>query len=120
MQTINKVLLIDDDPINNFVNKKLILKLNKNYQIDEFTDAAQAFEYLKTNTPEIIFLDLAMPDLDGWQFLELYKHNNYTSPIFILTTSINPNDRIKSESYDFVQGFFIKPLSVLETQVIFP
>lgn len=115
---MNKVVLIDDDPINNFVNRKLILKLKGDCEITEFLNAVDALEYLKTNSADVIFLDLAMPEVDGWGFLEAYKQLNLHYPVFVLTTSIDPLDRERAEQYPELSGFFIKPLTVKETESI--
>jgi len=110
-----KVLLIDDDPINNYVNKRLILRLFSVAEITEFLDAVSALEYLKTNTPELIFLDINMPEMDGWQFLEEYRNYPNRTKVVILTSSIDPSDRMRSEQFDFVEGFFVKPLNISNT-----
>ena len=110
-----KVLLIDDDPINNYVNKRLILRLFSVAEIAEFLDAVSALEYLKTNTPELIFLDINMPEMDGWQFLEEYRNYPNRTKVVILTSSIDPSDRMRSEQFDFVEGFFVKPLNISNT-----
>jgi CheY-like chemotaxis protein len=110
-----KVLLIDDDPINNYVNRRLILRLFTVAEITEFLDAVSALEYLKTNTPELIFLDINMPEMDGWQFLEEYRNYPNRTKVVILTSSIDPSDRMRSEQFEFVEGFFVKPLNVSST-----
>jgi CheY-like chemotaxis protein len=110
-----KVLLIDDDPINNYVNRRLILRLFTVAEITEFLDAVSALEYLKTNTPELIFLDINMPEMDGWQFLEEYRNYPNRTKVVILTSSIDPSDRMRSEQFEFVEGFFVKPLNISNT-----
>ncbi|MCF8253218.1 MAG: response regulator [Bacteroidia bacterium] len=115
MEIQKKVLLIDDDPINNYVNKRLITRLFSVVEIVEFLDAVSALEYLKENTPEIIFLDINMPEMDGWQFLENYRTYTNRTKVVILTSSIDPSDRLRSEQFDFVEGFFVKPLNISNT-----
>jgi CheY-like chemotaxis protein len=115
---MNKVVLIDDDPVNNFVNRRLILKLKKDCEIKEFLNAGDALEYLKGNEVDVIFLDLAMHDIDGWGFLDEYKKIGLKYPVFILTTSIDPLDRIRAEQYPELSGFLIKPLTVKEIESI--
>ena len=115
---MKKVLLIDDDPINNFVNKKLIQRLFDDIEIVEFLDAVSALKYLESNKPDMIFLDINMPEMDGWAFLERYKKMNEQTHVIILTTSIDPADRKRSEEYAFVEGFFIKPLNMGATHEV--
>ncbi|MFN4083014.1 MAG: response regulator [Bacteroidia bacterium] len=115
---MNKVILIDDDPINNFVNRKLILKLKGDCEIVEFLNAIDALNYLKDNSADVIFLDLAMPDMDGWDFINEYTKMNLKYPVFVLTTSIDPEDKKRAEQYPVISGFFVKPLTVKETEAI--
>lgn len=113
---MKKVLLIDDDAINNFVNKKLIQRFMDQVEIVEFLDAHSALDYLNANEPDIIFLDINMPEMDGWAFLEEYSKWENKAMVMILTTSIDPADRERSEKYPFVEGFFVKPLNLISTQ----
>lgn len=113
---MKKVLLIDDDPINNFVNRKLILKLKGDCEIIEFLNAEDALKYLEENQADVIFLDLAMPYMDGWAFLDEYMEKKYSYPVFVLTTSIDPDDKIKAQQYPVIEGFFVKPLTIKETE----
>jgi CheY-like chemotaxis protein len=83
--------------------------------------AEEALEYFESRSlddnfdNEIIFLDINMPCMNGWEFLDQYKKaNSYDSPnskIIMLTTSINPDDRQKADEYTNVYGFYNKPLS---------
>lgn len=115
---MKKVILIDDDPINNFVNKKLIQRLFDEIEIIEFLDAASALKYLEGNKPDFIFLDINMPEMNGWDFLKAYEKMAQQAPVIILTTSIDPSDRTRSETYSFVEGFFVKPLNMGATQKV--
>jgi CheY-like chemotaxis protein len=115
------IVLIDDDPITNLINKRII----ENYfgfKTIVFTNAAEALGQLKqwlmaeTNMlPEIIFLDIDMPDMNGWEFLD----ELHTLPdalidkchIIVLTSSIDFEDIEKSKTYRVVRGFISKPLT---------
>jgi CheY-like chemotaxis protein len=117
------ILLVDDDEITNSIHKMVIedVGASKNIEVAESVDVAlQLLECPKVNdckTPEIIFLDLNMPGMTGWDFLESYrtqkKNCEQKSIIFILTNSTNPHDRIKAEKYEEVAGFRSKPLTDL-------
>ncbi len=107
------ILIIDDDPINNLICEKMLQIKGICSNSFSFTNASKALDFLaeiKGNTPLAILLDLNLPELDGWQFLERYKLLNINSPVFILTSSIDPRDKSRSESYKEVKGFFTKPL----------
>lgn len=72
--------------------------------------------------PDIVFLDLNMPMMNGWQFLDaLEPHKDKVlgkSHIYILTSSLDTSDVSKSEEYDLVNGFIHKPLTVEDVQVV--
>ncbi len=115
---LNCILLVDDDPDDNFFHEIIINEMNIVNQIDIATNGIEALAYLKKENqvpPEIIFLDLNMPKMNGWEFLEHYKHLNIKQKadvlIVILTTSANPDDIKKAEEIEDVTGFETKPLT---------
>jgi two-component system, chemotaxis family, chemotaxis protein CheY len=110
---VPEVLIIDDDPINNLICEKILQIKGISSNSFSFTSASKALEFLgqiKGETPAAILLDLNLPEVDGWQFLEKFKLLNIKTPIFILTSSIDPRDKNRSETYKDVKGFFTKPL----------
>lgn len=110
------VVLIDDDPINNYVNQKFIEKAHPCVFVKVFTEIGSALEYLKANIPQIIFLDIAFPHLDGWFFLKTYSSFENQAKVLILTSSIDPTDKEKALGFNCVGGFIIKPLNTLITR----
>lgn len=111
------ILLIDDDPTVNLLNKIIIEKSDIGAKISEVTQAEVAIQQLANGslTPSLILLDLNMPIMDGWQFVEQFqKLPNLTSntKIIILSSSINPSDRDKASSVSVVSNYFCKPLSL--------
>ncbi len=111
---------MDDDSTFLFLTKKLILATRIVTRINEFYDGQQALDYLKANLenqleyPDVIFLDLSMPVLDGWDFLEefLVLQNSLKKKIrlYIVSSSISPHDIERAKNYRFVDDFIIKPL----------
>lgn len=120
MEKIYLVYVIDDDPLYIFSMKKL-LKLSDFCQESLFfKNGQEALDRLKSNLsqedrlPEIIFLDISMPLMNGWEFLDqlvklpIHKKIN----IFITSSSIDPYDMEKSKSYDMVTDYMYKPITI--------
>ena len=108
-------LVIDDDKINNLVCESVIKKIQENNQVVSFLRAEDALNYLSNASnqhPDIIFLDINMPEMDGWEFLERFlpirKKNTY---IFMLSSSINQADFDKAKKYTEVLDYVVKPFS---------
>jgi len=117
------VLLIDDDEINNFISIKLIKKALVNTEITACLNGKLAIEQLLEiqNTdpeklPDYILLDINMPVMNGWDFLDEYKRLGIDptgrSRIFIISSSVFSNDINKARSYKLVNNFISKPLNV--------
>ncbi len=116
---IKTICIIDDDPIFVF-GTKILLKNNDFCEtILESTDGEEGIECLKkymdsnNKLPELIFLDLNMPVLDGWGFLQAFEETfkNIDTHIYILSSSIDSRDMERSKEYTLVKGFIPKPLT---------
>ena len=115
---LNCILLVDDDPDDNFYHQIIINEMNIVNHIDIVINGIEAIAYLKKENqipPEIIFLDLNMPKMNGWEFLEQYKHLGIAQKakvlIVILTTSANPDHIKRAKEIQEVTGFETKPLT---------
>jgi CheY-like chemotaxis protein len=124
-----KVLLIDDDKINNFLNRSIIEKhCGNECVVSEFINPEEAFDFLKscalgngTDTPDVIFLDINMPEMSGFELLDKMKTENVClSPtkIYILSSSLDPNDIDRSKSFESVTDFISKPLDKIKIEQI--
>ena len=120
MKKLRSILLIDDSEATNFANQILLEKFNLTDDIKIAMNGKEALELIskKENSgkfPELIFLDLNMPELDGWGFLEEYeklpKSESGLTVIIVLSSSTNPKDREKASSIGFVGDFVSKPLT---------
>lgn len=117
-------MLIDDDEPTNFLNKMVVEEMNCAERIRVIPNAKEALEYLKAAsnnssdqcTPELIFLDINMPAMDGWEFLAEYEKLSEAQKskviVVMLTTSFNPEDRLRAMQIDSVAAFRNKPLTV--------
>ncbi len=133
MNTDNKpvsILLVDDDEINNFISIKLIKKAMNNTNISACLNGKFAIDELleiqKTDPdklPDFILLDINMPIMNGWEFLDEYKRLNLDplgkSKIYIISSSVFSNDISKARSYPLVKNFISKPLSVDKIREMF-
>lgn len=121
MDKIKEVLFIDDDEINNFILKE-IFESQYNLKVTFFTEAAKALEYLEElvekkseHLPDIIFLDIKMPEMDGFDFMDAFKEKGYSEtfavPIFMLTSSVNHRDISRAGTYKHIKELITKPLT---------
>ena len=103
-------MIVDDVEISNFIMKKMITKVSASNEIFDYTLPEKALADIEKINPDIVFLDLNMPTIDGWEFLLRMKENNVFNKVYILTSSTSIFDLKKSKNYDNVQDFLIKPL----------
>ena len=112
-----KVLLIEDDKIEVIKLKRALDKLGLDHQLIEAINGEEAFEVLKGDSehPDIIFLDLNMPKINGIEFLKILKNDDVFRylPVIILTTSNNRKDVLECYRVG-VAGYILKPLKYEE------
>jgi CheY-like chemotaxis protein len=114
---LNCVLLIDDNDDDNFYHELVLRETDITKQIHVSETALKALKFLETTStvPELIFLDINMPRLNGWEFLDRYREldteRKAAVVIIMLTTSINPADEKRAGTIPEVNGFESKPLT---------
>lgn len=108
---IKKILLVDDDDIFLVLSTITIEKLFPEAEIFTVPHGEEALEFLEETEVDVMFLDLNMPILDGWEVLdELAKRERKRMAIFVVTSSIDPSDREKANNNPLVYDLIEKPL----------
>lgn len=120
-QRLNCVLLIDDDEATNFLNEMTIEEADCAQNVVAVQGGQEALAYLQAKQgdiypqPDLIFLDINMPAMNGWEFLDEYRKLDKAMRgriiVVMLTTSINPDDEEKSKTYEEVEDYLSKPLT---------
>ena len=113
-----KVLIVDDDEVFIMVNTMMVKRSTVSEEPIGFDSGKKALDYIEENKDldesYLIFLDINMPVMSGWDFLESLKNKNYSKEIYIviLTSSIDLSDHIKAKSYNLVIDFVEKILTL--------
>ncbi|MGZ3752878.1 MAG: response regulator [Mucilaginibacter sp.] len=118
---MKKILFVDDSPLDHFILKRILNKYQLDYEVNCTADGEEVLEFLKQNRlnkpvlPDIVLLDLYMPQFDGWVFLEkmqqVYPHLSKPLKLYVLSSSINPRDIQWVKKFGFVQSFIFKPIT---------
>lgn len=116
-----KICIIDDDKILIFLTRKLINSYDSTIEISEYGDGHEAVEFFKANMPsetqypDVIFLDISMPVMDGWEFLEEYgkipQEIRKNIQLYMFSSSISAHDMERATSNPNVNDYLTKPLT---------
>ena len=115
-----KIAVVDDDQIYQFIINRTFAKLNPESKILNFSNCADFFNFLKRNInnsellPDLVLLDLNTPFMNGWELLSLYNDIKMAiakrPEIYMVTSSVDPNDAETASINQNLSGFFSKPL----------
>lgn len=113
----DKVILVDDSDADNFLHRLIIEESGVARSVHDFLKGEDALEFLRKKEsdpelPTLLLLDINMPTMSGWEFLEAYEDIKAPKDIVVvmLTTSLNPDDRERAEKIETVRAFINKPL----------
>jgi len=116
--------LIDDDNVTNMLNRYYLEVHFPHLQIELFSKAKTALDDLIINAKEtdFIFLDINMPEMNGWEFLDAIAEAaslpQRFPKIYMLSSSLDPADKVRAETHQFVAGFLSKPLESVELEFL--
>ncbi|NVJ86139.1 MAG: response regulator [Algoriphagus sp.] len=114
------IVLIDDDPISTFVTEKLISKnVKEPCKFFKYQSAKKALNEIYDIKPNYLFLDLNMPEMTGWDFLDNFDTEKNEAEIYILSSSVDERDINKASHYQVVKDYLSKPLIKKYIQSIF-
>ena len=122
MKKINFLVFIDDDNLTNRFHEIILKKADICEEYKFFNSGIKAMEFFKEEAkkdnpkkmPEYTFLDINMPNMDGWEFIEEYMSTSTLEPlnIIMLSTSTSIKDKNKAKEYEMVKDFMTKPLHI--------
>ena len=125
---IKRACIIDDDPIFVYGIKRIMNEIDFCDEIIVYANGESALNELRSlvqegkKLPDLILLDLNMPVMDGWVFLDDFvkipNHNQEHLSLYILSSSINPSDIEKAKNYPIVNNFISKPVTVSDLKHI--
>ena len=124
---VKTVLLVDDDNMTNFLHQRVISKAEICSEVKVAKNGQEGIEKLvelnhslASKDVVVVFLDLNMPILDGWGFLKEYENQKdklkFNTKIFVLSSSINPDDKARAEENKYVAQYVYKPLTTSSLQ----
>ena len=121
MRKINISCIIDDDPIFVYGTKKVMKEADFCSDVIVYNNGKEAIDGLRTlieekkELPPLIFLDLNMPVMDGWEFLDNFitiPNNNIEKVhVYVISSSIDANDFIRARNYKVVNNYILKPIT---------
>ena len=110
---INFIYLLDSDSIINYINKKLFQSIDSQLEVMESHNPKSTLQFLRenlSNTPDLILLDLDLPFMSGWDFIEACIEEGVDTRFFLLTSEITSKEIEKAKSIPQIVGFTEKPL----------
>ncbi|WP_154857116.1 response regulator [Cyclobacterium xiamenense] len=126
MEKIGFTYIVDDDPLYNFGTKKILEFTAFSEEVSYFLNGEDAFKDLNKRIqegaplPDIILLDINMPIMNGWEFLDQVSKTDLKHPvkIFMVSSSINQDEIDRANSYPLVAEYIVKPLTLEKVKAL--
>ncbi|WP_242221316.1 response regulator [Shinella zoogloeoides] len=117
---ITSILVVDDDENDQFICDYTIRKFDPSIRVLKALDGAEALDILHRETPDAIILDINMPVMNGFEFLDRYatEFEVHAPIVALLTSSRLGKDRERAMQYSFVKSYFEKPLQADHLRVM--
>jgi CheY-like chemotaxis protein len=122
MIRISTICIVDDDQVYQITTKKMLQRIASTNNILVFSDGTEAFQYLsemisnKDALPDVIFLDINMPLMNAWEFLDAYAeikpHLPKSITIYVISSSISDTDIERARQIEHVKDYFVKPITM--------
>jgi len=111
LKKTSSIMIVDDDRVQHMINRKILLRCDPTLKLYFFDNPLEALEWLNNNSADLLLLDINMPEMKGWEFLEIMTERGIDMEVKMLSSSIDPRDIDKSKKFDLVSGFLVKPLN---------
>jgi CheY-like chemotaxis protein len=128
MRKVKNCCIIDDDPIFIYGTKRIMKEVDFSENITVYNNGQEALDSLSEisqvegDLPEVIFLDLNMPIMNGWEFLEEFEklpnHNLKKTIIYIISSSVDPRDLERVKNYGQVNNYILKPITPNDLEAV--
>ena len=114
-----RFMIVDDDPTNNLICKITINRTIPDCAVSLFTDPRQALDHIMNYPPEpgiktILFLDINMPQMTGWEFLEQFSEipeaNRKPYEVYMVSSSVDQRDQMRAQANEHINGYISKPV----------
>jgi two-component SAPR family response regulator len=114
------IIMIDDDEVMHFLFRVLMKKYKPEIKLQTYSEAKKVLHLLEDNSfpGSVIMLDLNMPLMNGWQFLQELEKLEHGIPVYILSSSDSAADKSKASEFRNVKGYFVKPLTIAHINII--
>lgn len=129
MKKIQRIMMVDDDPYCHLICKNILRRMAGEIEFIEFTSAEDGLQYIQTaalheadKAHTILLLDINMPIMNGWEFLEKYEMANSEIKdrftIYLLSSSVDPQDKERAATNKHIKDFLMKPFKKEMVEVI--